>query len=123
MAYIYVCNPYTHISEDKEHSHQIMQDRFEQAEAYTAQLLLEGHVVFSPIMHCHELAKKYDLPPDFGFWQNYCLSMLAPATEMHVVQLDGWDKSSGVAGEMQFCIDNNIEVKFIKPSEITLKSD
>ena len=64
MSFVYLASPYTHKKRE------VMMDRHHAASVATAQLLLKGAVVFSPIVHCHEIALEHQLPTDFAFWQN-----------------------------------------------------
>jgi len=93
---IYVASPYTHSDPI------VVQDRFERVEKYVAELLREGYVAFSPIIHCHGLATKYDLPKDYWFWERYCLGMLDEASSLYVLKLDGWRESVGIGGEIYY---------------------
>lgn len=73
---------------------------FSRTQKLTARLLKHGHHIYSPIVHCHELAQQYDLPTDFKFWQAYNFDLLARADQIWVAWLDGWSKSKGVRGEL-----------------------
>ncbi len=95
MAYFYVGCPYTGPQE-------IMHERFLLAERYVANALRAGHHVYSPIVHCHELARKYNLPTDAAFWEQYNFAMLAPSQGLEVLHLPGWKDSRGLAGERRF---------------------
>lgn len=94
--YIYVASPYSH--EDPN----VRLDRYLEVGAYTAHLLKERTPAFSPIVHCHDIATRHDLPTNAEYWRQYNGAMLAPAKELHVLQLDGWEKSLGVRWEMEF---------------------
>lgn len=110
---IYLASPYSH------NNPAVMQARFRWAEKYTALLLQQGQVIFSPIVHCHEIARTYELPTDFSFWEHYCIGMLKRAEELRVLQLDGWQHSRGVAAEIAFAMHNEIPVsKITFPKEL-----
>jgi len=70
MSYIYLASPYSHPS------HEIMHERYEQAAAVTAHFLRNHRYVYSPIVHCHELARRHDLPRNINFWKDYNVAML-----------------------------------------------
>ena len=101
---IYVGSPYTHPDPV------IMKQREHQAAAYTAWLLRNGHKAFSPIVHGHALAIRFDLPRQAGFWLDLCLDQLQHATALHVLTLDGWEKSVGLSYEIAFARKNEIPV-------------
>jgi len=96
MSFKYVGSPYS------DPDPLIMQERFEAAEKYVAEALMRGEHVYSPIVHCHEMAVKYNLPRDFEFWQSYNRAMLSTAAEFVVLRLDGWEGSTGLKGEADF---------------------
>lgn len=93
--YIYIASPYSHAEPD------VRQDRYIEAMRYTAQLVHDGRFPFSPILHCHELAQRHEIPTDFGFWKHFDAAMLIPAKELHVLQLEGWDRSAGIHAEIE----------------------
>ncbi len=104
---IYLASPYTSLDETQRIC------RYGQACLMTAQLLREGHLVFSPIVHSHPLAG-YGLPVEFEFWQRYCLSFLdAWATELWVLTLRGWENSRGVNAEIEFARQRGLPVSLI----------
>lgn len=91
---IYLASPYTHPD------FTIMTQRFEAVEAFTAHAILRRHIIFSPIVHGHALAQKFDMPTDFNFWESYALGMLRASNEIWVLKLEGWQHSKGVNGEI-----------------------
>lgn len=78
-----------------------------------AQLISEGHVVFSPISYGHHLLKFKDMPTDWGFWNNFCVTFLLKCDKLIVCKMRGWDKSIGVQAEIDIANKNNIPVEFI----------
>jgi len=91
---IYLASPYSH--EDK----MIEQHRYEIAEEVTAKALNMGFFVYSPIVHCHNLALKYNLPTDAKFWEKYNYELLLRSDYLVVLALNGWTKSKGVNWEI-----------------------
>lgn len=93
MAFIYLASPYTDADP------WIRNHRYIEARAITGRLLKAGFHVYSPIVHCHELALRQDLPHDFDFWQAYNFAMLDSASGFGIIKMEGWDKSKGVRAE------------------------
>ena len=91
---IYVCSPYTHPDPA------VREQRFHAACAMTARLMLEGHVVYSPIVHSHPLVA-HGLPINWSFWQYFDLRHLEFSDEVVVLMLDGWEQSAGVRAEIE----------------------
>lgn len=104
MAYIYLASPYSHKNENIRHQ------RYLQVSQVVVQMLQSKIHVYSPIVHCHEIAKRFKLPKDFTFWNNYNEAMLVPATSLYILQLDGWKESKGIQGEIRIALANNIPI-------------
>lgn len=104
---IYLGQPYSH----KEF--EIRERRFRMAVKATAALLNYGHVVYSPILHCHPLAQLEKLPTSFAFWKNLNLGMLSKADELYVLTIDGWRESLGLTSEIAFAKENNIPINYV----------
>ena len=102
--FIYLASPYTNNPEEN----------FKLAESYVAQQLKNGVCIFSPIVHCHEIAQKHDLPHDFNFWQNYNFNMLFNADELWILKIPGWENSVGVQEEIKFAEKHKLKVKYIE---------
>ena len=114
MGFIYVACPYTESSDGKSKAKsRDMIGRYEAVEKYTASLLKSREAAYSPIVHCHALAIKHDLPKDAEFWMWYNDSMLLQADELFVLGLDGWKDSVGVTHEIQLALENDIPVTYI----------
>lgn len=93
---IYLASPYTHPDP------LIMKTRFLLAEQCTAHILQRRDHVYSPIVHCHEIAAKFSLPTDFDFWQVYNRDMIRRCDEFCILDIPGWKESKGVRGEFDF---------------------
>lgn len=94
---------------------QIMQVRYEEARRATAYLLKQHHWTYSPIVHCHDIASVHSLPTDFDFWQHYNRVMLFHAKRMAILAIDGWEKSTGVAGEIKFAQECGTPIVLLCP--------
>lgn len=106
---IYLAGPYSHKDEA------IRVQRFEALTKKAAELMIDGFVVFSPITHGHTIAERHDLPLDFGWWSNQCISMLEHADRLLVLRLDGYAESVGVNSEIAYAEQNGITVAYINP--------
>jgi hypothetical protein len=104
---IYLASPYSHPDPA------IVELRFRQAARFTADRIRAGYAIYSPIVHCHQLAQTYDLPTDFAFWQTYNEALLRQSLALWVLMLDGWQTSRGVTGERDFALRHNIRIEYI----------
>lgn len=77
---------------------------FEDAAEVAAKLLERGVYVFAPIVHTHPISRyvRKTSNVDHDFWIAFDISFMTPAHGMLVVKLPGWDKSRGVAWEIEF---------------------
>jgi Domain of unknown function (DUF1937) len=109
MSYIYLASPYTAAQDET------MEDRFCEAERCLAWLLDRKHWTYSPIVHCHALAKRFILPRDYAFWREYNYCMMTKANSLYVLTIDGWEESRGVQQEIAFAETLNLHTSFILP--------
>lgn len=92
---IYLASPYS--SPDD----LVRKTRFLIAEQVCAILLNQGVFVYSPIVHCHELSARHQLPTSFEFWRGYNFDMLRRADLISILAIPGWRESEGVSAELE----------------------
>lgn len=112
MSYTYLASPYTHVDPA------IMDRRYEISCHATCWFLVWRIWIYSPIVHCHEIAKKWELPRTWDFWRDYNDAMLAPAKRLMILAIDGWQDSAGVNHEAWFAKQHNIPIEFIRPRSL-----
>jgi hypothetical protein len=91
---IYLASPHA------SHDPLVREDRYHRAMKALGQLIQEGHLVFSPIVHTHQLSKMYAWPNTFDYYAKLDFAWLDRVDEMWVLMLSGWDKSQGVTAEI-----------------------
>lgn len=114
---IYLASPYAHPDPV------VMQQRFHQVCQATAALLRQGQVIYSPIAHNHYLACNFELPRTWDFWAGLDLPMLELADEIHVLMLDGWRDSRGVAAEITHAEELSKRVVYRAPETLCGKNN
>ena len=102
---IYLAAPYS--SPDIE----VRQTRYEMACKATAELLREGKIIFSPIVHSHPLTD-HGLPGDWAFWQKVDTHMLRKSDRLLVLMMPGWKESIGVQAEIALAERLGIGVEY-----------
>jgi hypothetical protein len=113
MSYLYLASPYTH------NDPAVMEERYQKAAEMCAYLLRRGMYVYSPIVHCHELAKNFDLPRDFSFWKGYNTAMLRHADKLLVLTIPGVSESVGVQEEISLAASLNLPtIYFSRPVDL-----
>jgi len=106
---IYVASPYSHPDPD------VQELRWRAVCAYVAMLMREGYHAFSPVCHSHPIAKAGGLPGDWQFWQDQDLAFLGVCDKVHVLKLDGWRESRGVAAEVEAAEAMGLPVYHVQP--------
>ena len=91
---IYLASPYSHPDP------QVREARFNVACRATAELVLAGRAVFSPVVHGHPLVR-FGLPTDWAYWRRFDTEHLKRCDEVLVLQIDGWRESVGVRAEIE----------------------
>lgn len=94
MKKIYLACPYSHVD------HEVRQQRFHEVNKAAAMLMRRGYLVFSPISHTHPIAEVGNLPKGWDFWESYDRSFIEWCDELYVLQLNGWQQSTGVNAEI-----------------------
>lgn len=104
---IYLASPYSHPDPT------IVLTRYLLVMQATSALINARKFVYSPILHCHELARIHSLPTNFDFWQHYNINMIKRCDQFRVLKIPGWDESKGVKGESAVAAFLNLDRGFI----------
>jgi hypothetical protein len=76
--------------------------RFEQVRDLVLHIAAtEGLLIYSPIVYCHDLAIRGNMPTDAQFWLNFNMTMLRRAEALFNLRLPGWENSKGVTLELE----------------------
>jgi hypothetical protein len=107
---IYLACPYTHAD------HRVREQRFKLATVAAAELIRQGYIVYSPITMTHPLdmvlaGDANTLGSDY--WVKFDEAFMAVCAEMVVLQIDGWDQSSGIRREMNYFQSRGKPVRFL----------
>jgi hypothetical protein len=111
MPLIYLAAPYG------DSNPAVTQTRMDAVTYELADLTSKGLVAFSPLlMHfCFDCG--VELPSGYGFWRNYCLTILEKSDQLIVLQLPGWVGSSGVQSEISSTKDIDIPISYQTPKQ------
>lgn len=96
----------------------VRQRRFEDAMQVMTWLLRKRIWVFAPIVQCHQAAVTFGLPTDFLFWQEYDETMIAKSQGVIVYKAAYWKESKGVASEVLFVRQKNLELLEVVRDEV-----
>lgn len=102
---IYLACPYTHENAE------VMEYRAKIATAMASfYMRVHEYIVFSPITYGHEVCK-HGFGHGFGWWKEMNLSIIKEwATEVHCINLAGYENSVGMKAEIAFAEENKIPV-------------
>jgi len=81
-----------------------------------AEIMQQGYNVFSPLTHSCPIADfiSEENRVSHDFWLRLDFDIIKRCDELWVYMLPGWDRSYGIAKEIEFAEENGIPVKFIK---------
>jgi hypothetical protein len=91
---LYLAAPYSH------RQLTVRERRFQRINACAAEFMRAGVHVFSPISHTHPIAMAGELPTGWEFWKDYDRMMIKACSALCVLELPGYETSSGVAAEV-----------------------
>jgi hypothetical protein len=108
MSFFYLASPYSHKDP------WVMEHRVLSTMQAVAQLLSDGHVIYSPICHHHTLAKIHGLPHAWEFWRKQDFGLLHKCDGLLILQLPGWQESVGVSAEIAEAKIRHIPITFLE---------
>jgi hypothetical protein len=108
-GYYYLASPYSHPLAVERESRWI--------EAIRAQAWLFRQKInsYSPIVHWHPVATRYNLPTDAGTFKSANDVMILKSQGLLVLMIPGWEKSIGVQDEINVAGVHGLPVHRIKP--------
>lgn len=110
----YLATPYTKF-------HLGIECAFEDASALAARLLVIGVHAYSPIAHTHPIAIHGNLDPrDHSIWLPFEERMMDAADVLIVAMMPGWNKSKGVAHEVDFFKKDGKPIYLLNPSNLAI---
>lgn len=103
---IYLASPYS----DPDMA--VQDERFRLVCKAAADLMKQGHFIFSPIAHLHPITI-HGLPSSWEYWAEYDRSMICRCDEMWVLRLYGWSESKDIEAELKIAYTLGMSVRFI----------
>lgn len=105
---IYLATPYS------DPDPRVIWERYRAACKYSAYALMNGELIYSPIVYCHQLAVQYGLNGDWAMWKTFDEAFIAKCSELRVLKLEGWVDSIGVNAEIDIANRLNIPVTYVE---------
>ncbi len=107
---IYLASPYSHPEEA------VRVERFHAAALAAGKLMQDGMLVFSPIAHTHPIAVACDLPRGWDYWHKYDRWFIKRCSCVVVLQIPGWNISTGVRGKIEMAAELGKPVLYLFPA-------
>ena len=108
---VYLACPYSHPDP------LVREARFREANRASAALMGRGLHIFSPISHTHPIALEGNLPGDWHYWRDYDTSVLRACRALVILQIDGWEASTGIKGEISIAESLHLPIRRVSPPE------
>ena len=105
---IYVAAPYSHPDAV------VRSQRFRAANRYTARLIEAGEIVFSPLSMTHPIEQHMSAVHPTSWWLTFDEAFMIHCDACHVLKLDGWQDSHGVAFEIRWFTDRGRPVTYVE---------
>src|SRR4051812_44574149 len=106
---VYLASPYSDPNPDK------VLERVKAVQDATARLIESGHLIFSPIVHSHQIAElvtfeavhseSTDFTKAGATWLDYDKAFIDKADEVWILRLPGHTRSKGVHAELYHALD------------------
>ena len=110
---VYLAQPYTHSDP------WVRQERYLQAVKASAILTQRGVIVYSPIMHSHPINWVGKNSDDVNaFWMRLNSPFIQVCGKVLVLKLDGWERSKGVADEIEQALRLKIPVEYAEMDDL-----
>ena len=111
MSFVYLASPYS--------SKTRIQEEINYQRALLAFLLLKDMEcpAFSPITHCHEVAKIYTKDRGVRFWKQYNKNLLEASYAVFILTIEHWKESVGIAIEVEWAKTYGKPLKLVQFTE------
>lgn len=106
----YLASPYSHPDPA------VKEQRFREACRVSGNLMRRGKSIFAPIPHSHSIEQHFEGGGVEGmdFWLSQDFAVLRHCSELLVLKLEGWERSKGVAAEVELAGKLGIPVFYIE---------
>lgn len=116
---IYLAAPYTY--KGKHTGYEVL-DRVLKINRASAEILLNGNFVYSPISHNHPIKETCPDTMNGGwhFWREFDLRMLSLCDKMYILTLPEWHLSMGVSEEIKFALKHKKPIFEMSPADYSI---
>ncbi len=97
--------------------------RFNAITEVARQLIENKETVFSPLTMTHPIDIRMSDDPGSDFWVSLDETFMQHCSSIHVLKLPGWDKSSGVAREIEYFKERGITPVWLEPANFGIDGE
>lgn len=108
MEVVYVSAPYSHANA------KMVEARMDLFCLAVSRLIPRGLATISPLYNHYVLRIAPELGKDWAAWKEYSKTLVLQAQRLIVLQMEGWEKSEGVAEEMKLATKHGIPITYIR---------
>jgi hypothetical protein len=109
---VYLCTPYGHKNEA------VVEKRIRYTAMFSNHLISRGITAISLAIYGHTLVDICGSPSDWGYWSQAGHDLIDKSDELWVIEMDGWDISTGVKGEVEYGLSKGKTIKYFRVEEI-----
>lgn len=111
MKIYYLASPYSH-SDPK-----VRKRRYEKQQEISANLIVAGYLLITPIEMSHKLSLTHKLPTGYEFWKERDRALLERCDAIIVCSnMPGWRESVGVTDEIAYAKELGKEILYLRES-------
>lgn len=113
----YLAAPYTHNNKGVESLRHRLITRA------AATLTSQKEMIYSPITHCHPMAKTVNLPTDYLYWRSLNHAFIKISKEFIILTLPNWKDSKGIKDDLEYAVSCEIPYKYIDPLDVGITEE
>lgn len=99
----YLASPYSTPYERGQDRKRLCMVRHKQVEYYAKVLMSLKYVMWEPIAMSYFKSNMWEMPQEYEFWKERDRGMIDRSDGVIVCNIEGWDKSTGVTDEVEYC--------------------
>ena len=101
---IFISAPFNNVDKDT------IRENVKQQARYAVHLLKKDICFVSPILTGTKILDFYNLDSRYNAWSLMCVQYIDLCTEVHILDLPGWNKSKGVLAEIRYAQANDKKI-------------
>lgn len=120
---IYLASPYSAHTPDGSRDDEKEHRNYIEACVAVGLIMQTGELVYSPIVHWHIVDKMFKGKIGYEDYLAADCEMIKRCDELHVLKIEGWERSNGVRLEIEYAEAYRKPVKYFTTSEKGLSYD